>query len=289
MSREDPAIVVANPWQELRRFTRARIALGRSGNSLPTDEVLRFGLAHAQARDAVHVPLDVSLLRDGLESLGYPVLHAASRASDRQAYLLRPDCGRRLSGESVAALDNALYQPCDLLFVLADGLSPQAVQRHALPVLARMEPLLRDGWRVGPVVVATQARVALGDEIGALLRAEIVAVMIGERPGLTSPDSLGIYLTYAPRVGRTDAERHCISNIRPEGLPYPTAARELHRLLERARRFRASGIALKAEATLKAETILKAEDDAVGQVQHESGAQVSHEGQRQHGGQQGRP
>lgn len=289
MSREDPAVVVANPWQELRRFTRARIALGRSGNSLPTGEVLRFSLAHAQARDAVHVPLDASLLRKGLESLGHPVLQVASRAADRQAYLLRPDYGRRLARESVAALDGAPLRPCDLLFVLADGLSPQAVQRHALPVLAQMEPLLRDGWRTGPVVVATQARVALGDEIGALLGAEIVAVMIGERPGLSSPDSLGIYLTYAPRIGRTDAERNCISNIRLEGLSYPAAAGELQRLLESARRFRASGIALTAGAALQPAVALKAKDDAVGQVQHESGPQISHEGERQHRGQEGRP
>lgn len=280
MNKDNPTIVVANPWQQLRQYTRARIALGRSGSSLPTDEVLRFGLAHAQARDAVHLPLDIARLEHDLAPLGYPVLHARSRAPDRRIYLLRPDFGRRLADDSIAALGKTPVQPCDLLFVLADGLSAQAVQRHAHPVLMQLKPLLRRDWRIGPVVIATQGRVAIGDDIGALLGAKIVVMMIGERPGLSSPDSLGIYLTYAPCVGRTDAERNCISNIRPEGLPYPAAAKKLSLLLEQASRLKASGIALQA---------LEAQDHAVGEINHELGPKVSHEGRGQHRAQEGNP
>jgi ethanolamine ammonia-lyase small subunit len=242
----DHGLVRANPWADLRRFTCARIALGRVGSSMPTEELLRFGLAQAQARDAVHLPLDVTQLIADLQGEGFEVLQAHSAAADRAGYLLRPDFGRRLDQDSTDLLSNhASRNP--LVFVVADGLSPLAVQRHAVPLLRAACPLL-DGWRVGPVVVVEQGRVAIGDAVGELLRAEIVVVLIGERPGLSSPDSLGLYLTYAPRTGRSDAERNCISNIRPEGLPYVQAAHKLAWLLNAARRLGLSGVGLKDES-----------------------------------------
>jgi len=243
-------IVLPNPWQELRRFTPARIALGRVGNSLPTDEVLRFGFAHALAQDAVHLPLDVATLDTALQVAGWQTLHVSSRARDRATYLLRPDYGRRLSDASAAALVGHADKSCDLVFVAADGLSALAVQRHTVPLLEAMRPLLRDAWSVGPVVVAEQGRVAIGDEIGELLRARMMIVLIGERPGLSSPDSLGIYLTFAPKLGRSDAERNCISNVRREGLSYDAAAKKLVWLLDQAIRSQLTGVGLKDHSDL---------------------------------------
>lgn len=243
-------IVRINPWQELRRFTSARIALGRAGNSLPTAELLRLGLAHAQARDAVHIPLNAAVLEEGLQAMNWAALRVHSRAPDRATYLLRPDLGQRLNDASVALLQERTYEGFDVLFIAADGLSALAVQSHLLPLLETAKPLLPATWSVGPVVIAEQSRVALGDEIGELLGAKTVVVIIGERPGLSSPDSLGIYLTFAPKVGRMDAERNCISNIRPEGLIYPAAANKLIWLLKRARRLQQSGIGLKDNSEL---------------------------------------
>ncbi len=193
--------VEKNPWGQLKSFTNARIALGRAGNSLPTAPLLAFNLSHAQARDAVHQPLDADALRRDIEAAGLPTLGVQSAAPDRQHYLRRPDLGRRLADDSralLAAHGAALGEAPDLVFVVGDGLSAFAAAKQALPLLNAMRPKL-DGWRVGPVVVARQARVALGDEIGELLGARLVAMLIGERPGLSSPDSLGVYLTYAPR------------------------------------------------------------------------------------------
>lgn len=226
---------------DLKRYTPARVALGRAGHSLPTSELLRFQLDHALARDAVHQELD---------PVWPPVAHIAleSAASSRPAYLRRPDLGRCLSLPSRSRLPRGSY---DAAFVIADGLSAVAVQRHALPLLQAIEPLLlQDGWNLAPLSVVRQGRVAIGDEIGALLGALLVAVFIGERPGLTSPDSLGIYLTWDPRPGRTDAERNCLSNIRAEGLAYAVAAHRLHFLMTAARRRKLSGIALKEQAAL---------------------------------------
>ena len=249
--------VIGNPWEGLRRFTSARIALGRAGDSLPTEAVLDFGLAHAQARDAVHQALDVASLQAALQSAletGLPSLTAQSAAPDRAQYLLRPDLGRRLDSDSAARLDahreSAGVQPAGLpsiAFVIADGLSSFAPQRHALPLLDAVLPRLR-GWSLTPVVIATQARVALGDEIGERLGADVVVMLIGERPGLSSPDSLGIYLTWRPHVGRSDAERNCISNVRPEGLGYHAAAHKLHYLLTRASKLGATGVVLKDDS-----------------------------------------
>jgi ethanolamine ammonia-lyase small subunit len=223
----------------LRQFTPARVALGRSGHSLPTAELLRFQLDHARARDAVYEEMDAP-------SLGRPHLLLRSAAPDRVTYLRRPDLGRRLSEESRAQLTRGDY---DAAVVIADGLSAPAVHHHAAPFLDALLPLLED-WRLAPLIVVLQGRVAIGDEIGELLRARQVALLIGERPGLTSPDSLGIYLTWGPRRGRTDAERNCISNVRTEGIPYALAARKLHFLMQEARARRLTGVELKEDLRL---------------------------------------
>lgn len=243
-------IVIKNPWQVLRRFTRARIALGRAGGSLPTAPMLEFQLAHARARDAVHLPFDAAAIETRLVGMGLESLRVRSAVPDREGYLQRPDLGRRLDGSSRALLQSwaeGAAQACDAVFVIADGLSALAVHSHAVDVLALAHAaLVERGWRLAPVVIAEQSRVALGDEIGELLRAGQVAILIGERPGLSSADSLGIYLTHGPRVGRTDAERNCISNIRADGgMPYASAAHKLLYLMTEARRRRLTGIALK--------------------------------------------
>lgn len=240
--------VEKNPWSGLKAFTHARIALGRAGNGLPTAPLLAFNLAHAQARDAVHQPLDTAALREALEAEGFATLEVESAAPDRQHYLRRPDLGRRLSAASRAALE-ALPQgeAPEAVFVVGDGLSALAAAKQAVPLLKAARARLPD-WRIGPVVVARQARVALGDEIGELLGASLVAMLIGERPGLSSPDSLGVYLTWAPRIGCHDAQRNCISNVRPEGLPYEAAAHKLHYLLTQARRLKLTGVGLKDDS-----------------------------------------
>ncbi len=247
-------LVIANPWEGLRRFTRARIALGRAGVSLPTQPLLEFQLAHARARDAVHLPLDRQGLCAHLEAAGWPVVELHSAAADRGEYLKRPDLGRRLdpaSRERLAALAEAGMRGFDLAFVVADGLSAFAVNQHTPAMLEAVRPKLAEaGWHVAPVTLVEQGRVAVGDEIGELLGAEIVVVLIGERPGLSSPDSLGLYLSHGPRVGLTDADRNCISNVRPEGQAFATAAHRLWYLLREARRRKLSGVELKDEAEI---------------------------------------
>jgi ethanolamine ammonia-lyase small subunit len=219
---------------DLRAFTPARVALGRVGHSLPTAELLRFQLDHARARDAVYEALDAG-------SLGLEHVLVRSDAPDRATYLRRPDLGRRLADEAV--LERGEY---DAAMVIADGLSAPAVHRHARPLLDHLLPQLTE-WRLAPLTVVLQGRVAVGDEIGERLGAKMVVVLIGERPGLTSPDSLGAYLTWDPRRGRTDAERNCISNIRTEGLGYGAAAGTLEFLMNAARSRRLSGVSLKDE------------------------------------------
>jgi len=236
-----------NPWDALRQFTNARIALGRAGSSLPTAPLLAFNLSHAQARDAVHHPLDADVLHAQLREQGFESLDAHSAAPDREHYLRRPDLGRRLSEESRTALTQITAEPSDVVFVIADGLSAFAASKQSIPLLRAVCPQLKD-WKIGPVVVARQARVALGDEIGELLKAKMVVMLIGERPGLSSPDSLGVYLTYEPRAGRSDAERNCISNVRPEGLPYDAAAFKLLYLLNEAVRLKLTGVRLKDDS-----------------------------------------
>jgi ethanolamine ammonia-lyase small subunit len=242
MSRDRP--VVADPWAELRKLTPARIALGRAGASLPTEEVLRFGVAHALARDAVHQPLEVEKLDADLRAQGFESVRVHSMARDRHMYLLRPDLGRRLWPESAESLRAVDARERGLCLVAADGLSSAAVQRHAAPLLAAFRAEAGARWTAAPVVIAEQARVALGDEIGEIVKARVVAVLIGERPGLSSPDSLGVYLTYQPRVGRNDGERNCISNVRPEGLGYAEAARRMAWLIGEAFRLRLTGVKL---------------------------------------------
>ena len=238
---------VPTRWIDLRRFTQARVALGRAGNGLPTDVHLAFQAAHAAARDAVHAALDVAALRAELIAHGIDSVAIRSEAADRHAYLLRPDLGRRVRDVDRLRLTP---HPGAFAFVVCEGLSATAVARHAAAVLAHAVPALRaQGLTVAPVVVAEQGRVALGDDIGEAFGAEAVAVLIGERPGLTAADSLGIYLTWQPRRGRTDAERNCISNIRSEGLAPAAAADKLLWLIGAMRQLRLSGVGLKDEQT----------------------------------------
>lgn len=255
--------VVDNPWRELRRHTPARIGLGRAGVSLPTAAQLDFQLAHAQARDAVHRPLDVAAMCGEIEGLGLTTLALQSAATSRPMYLQRPDLGRQLGAASRERLDALRVQRHaqgshlhDIAIVVVDGLSALAVQRHAAPLIAalRAEPAAAR-WSIAPVAVVEQGRVAVGDGIGELLDARIAVVLIGERPGLSSPDSLGVYLTWAPRVGRHDAERNCISNVRPEGLGHADAARKLAYLLDEALRRGLTGVGLKDESGAAGEAI----------------------------------
>jgi ethanolamine ammonia-lyase small subunit len=227
---------------DLRRFTPARVALGRAGNGLPTAAHLDFQAAHAAARDAVHAPLDVAALRADLAAGGIPSLAVHSAVPDRRTYLLRPDLGRRLRDADRASLPAV---PGALVFVVCDGLSAIAVQRHAAPLIAATRPLLPGPS--APVIIAEQGRVALGDDIGEAMGAAAAAVLIGERPGLSAADSLGVYLTWQARTGRTDAERNCISNIRPDGLPIAAAAAKLLWLIEAMQRLRLTGTGLKDE------------------------------------------
>lgn len=236
-----------DPWSLLAARTPARIAIGRAGASLPTREVLAFALAHAKARDAVHARLDWAALAARLQALGLATIEAGSAARDRAFYLRRPDLGRRLDDSSRARLEaTASGTSCDLAMLIGDGLSATAVAAQVPALVEAFLPLVaRLGLGLGPVVLAEGARVALGDEVGALLRARLVAVLIGERPGLSAADSLSVYLTFDPRPGCTDAERNCISNIRPGGLAPPAAAHNLAWLVEAALAMQTTGVRLK--------------------------------------------
>jgi ethanolamine ammonia-lyase small subunit len=255
------SLVPPDPWLALRRHTPARIALGRAGAGLPTQEWLRFGAAHAMARDAVHQAVQWDTLAAALQADGWATLDAHSRAASRDEYLRRPDLGRRLREDSAQALSAAAASGAastagagagaiaaaglDVALVLGDGLSAAAVQAHALPTLQALRDALQGTLRLSPVVLARQARVALADEVGELLQARVVLVLLGERPGLSAPDSLGAYLTFAPRTGRSDAERNCVSNIRPEGLAPAVAGARIAWLLREALRLQLSGVQLK--------------------------------------------
>lgn len=240
--------VTPDPWQAWRAATPARLALGRAGSGMPTDETLRFGWAHAMARDAIHAALDADALTRSLEEDGWSVLRARSQAPDRATYLRRPDLGRSLDPADAEALRGRPERGCDLCLVVGDGLSSLAIERHARPLLAALRAQLPTDLRIAPVVVATQARVALADEVGEALGARLGAILIGERPGLSSPDSLGIYLTHEPQRGRHDAQRNCISNVRPEGLGYEAAAFKLGWLVREALRRGLTGVQLKDES-----------------------------------------
>ncbi|MGE0563987.1 MAG: ethanolamine ammonia-lyase subunit EutC [Pseudolabrys sp.] len=235
-------------WADLRRLTAARIGLSRSGASLATTPLLEFQLAHARARDAVHDTLDEARLAAELDALGLPILTISSQADDRAQYLLRPDLGRRLSSDAQTQLA-AHADSYDVTIVIADGLSAGAVQSHAAPLLAAAVPALRsDGWRTAPLVIVRNGRVGVGDAVAGALGAECVVVLIGERPGLTAPDSMGAYLTWRPSPTTTDAGRNCISNIRPAGIGYEEAAFKLGYLLRAIKSSRLSGVALKDDS-----------------------------------------
>ncbi|MFC3396214.1 ethanolamine ammonia-lyase subunit EutC [Brenneria rubrifaciens] len=238
-----------NPWETLREFTAARIALGRTGASLPTRELLKFGMAHAQARDAVHQVFDSEALANELDDAGLKTLTVHSAAQTREQYLCRPDLGRRLSEPSRALLMSSSARQPDLLLVIGDGLSSKAVHRQAVPLILALQPYLELlGLSLAPIVLAHQSRVALGDDIGECIQAKAVAILIGERPGLSSPDSLSVYMTWGPHTRRLESERNCLSNIRPEGLDYPLAAFKLAWLLEQSFQRRLSGVQLKDES-----------------------------------------
>lgn len=245
-STENNHILEHDCWPELKAFTDARIALGRTGASMPTNELLNFSLAHARAKDAVHTPFDRDTLRDKLIGMGREVIYVSSAAPNRSVYLTRPDLGRCLSEESRTMLEELNYPGADIAIVIGDGLSSKAVHRQAIPLISHLLPYLNLlKLTVSPIVLAEQSRVALGDEVGRLLKAKLVAILIGERPGLSSPDSLGVYMTWAPDTNRLESDRNCISNIRPEGLSHEKAAFKLAWLIENAFAMRQSGIHLK--------------------------------------------
>lgn len=240
-----PPIVTTDPWSELKNFTDARISLGRCGSSLPLAESLAFKLAHARARDAVWQPFDARKLEKELEELGCDCLLLSSSVADRSEYLTRPDKGRALSEDSRALLEKQ-EQGHDICLVVGDGLSARAIHENAAPFLALFLPHLHAAHlRTAPVCLVRNGRVAIADEITCMLQATLSVILIGERPGLSSPNSMGIYMTYKPSVGATDETRNCISNVRRGGLPLVEAVRKLAYLVESALRLETSGVGLK--------------------------------------------
>jgi len=237
-------------WVALRRFTQARIALGRAGHAVPTAEMMAFQLAHAVARDAVHTPWDVDACAEQIRAAGENVLILNSHASSREEYLRRPDLGRMLSALSRSLLLKHSVAETDVVLIVTNGLSSTAVVRHIIPLLQAILSSYREyGLRLSPICLVENGRVALSDDIGSALSARLAVIIVGERPGLSAADSLGIYLTYSPQQGNSDAHRNCISNIRPpEGLGYPEAAAKLLFLTTEALRRGLSGVTLKDEA-----------------------------------------
>jgi ethanolamine ammonia-lyase small subunit len=268
-----PAYTIDNPWHVLRQYTAARIGLGRAGISVPTKHLLAFQLAHAQAQDAVHLPLDTEQLQTDIETHCFNV---HSQVSDRSQYLQRPDLGRRLNADSIELLKKSTASsddPYDLAIVIVDGLSSFAIQKNAAPLLKMLtqrlsqQALSKDKggiFRLAPIVIVQQGRVAIGDEIGEILNAKSVLVFIGERPGLSSPDSLGLYLTWAPKVGLTDESRNCISNVRSQGLVYQEAVNKVFYLLSEAHKRKLTGVHLKERSPETDDSLLqeiKVQDD----------------------------
>jgi ethanolamine ammonia-lyase small subunit len=249
---ETPPLQSAEMEKPLGAVTSARLSLGLGAGAVSTREQLRFQMDHALARDAVHAEMDVQMLVRGLGERGLEsVVLCSAVTGGRQQFLRRPDLGRVLDAASREALESVAGEKTDVVFVIADGLSALGVERHALAMIdAVVARLDHESWQVGSVCVVTQARVAVGDEIGEVMRAKLVVMLIGERPGLSAADSLGIYLTWEPRVGRTDAERNCISNVRLGGLEYAEAAKRVASYMDGARRLGASGVALKERAQL---------------------------------------
>lgn len=250
-TKQPTAATQADPWSSLRPLTAARIGLKRAGASLATAPLLEFRLAHAQARDAVNAVFDPDKLAAVLADIGLPVLTGQSIAVDKRTYLMRPDLGRQLGSETVAMLraQKNVSAPHDVVFVLIDGLSARAVEAHAAPLLAEALPkLTASKLNFAPLVVLRHGRVAIGDRVAELLHAECVVVLIGERPGLSAPDSMGVYLTWRPNAQTSDADRNCISNIRPDGIGYSDAAGKLTHLLHAIRAHKLSGVRLKDDS-----------------------------------------
>jgi ethanolamine ammonia-lyase small subunit len=237
-------------WQSLKSYTSARIALGRTGVAVPLQEALAFKMAHAHARDAVYSELDEVALIEGLQAFQLPIFSLQSRANNRQEYLQRPDFGRQLNSFSKEQLQGENAQK-DVALIIADGLSATAINNHAVPVLQILIPLIQNsGFSLAPLSIVHQGRVAISDEVGFLLNTKFSVILIGERPGLSSPDSMGVYLTYNPKVGLTDESRNCISNIRLEGLSYKGAAEKILYFIRESFRLQYSGVALKDNAGL---------------------------------------
>ena len=249
MSESNDATVISNAWDSLKQFTPARIALGRAGISLPTRASLDFQLAHALARDAVNIPIDFKELDLSLSLMGVESLILTTQAENQQHYLQRPDLGRVLSDAALTCLQESTSNCAEVVIVVADGLSSKAIQHHALPFLTLLLPQLQ-GYRLAPVCLVKHGRVAIGDAIAEHYAARLCIVLIGERPGLSSPDSMGIYFTYQARAKlSTDAERNCISNIHSNGLSYEQALKKLMFLITEAEKLKLSGVNLKDETT----------------------------------------
>jgi ethanolamine ammonia-lyase small subunit len=239
-------------WRLLKAFTDARIALGRTGVSMPINESLSFKMAHAHARDAVHEKMDSHLLIEQLRTLNHPIIQLHSQATDRSQYLLRPDLGRKLDDVSIQKIKEEINQEkFDISIVISDGLSAMALHKNISLFMQALFPLLQQlSFSLSPFFLVEQGRVAISDEIGELCKSKLSIILLGERPGLSSPDSLGIYFTYNPKVGNTDAMRNCISNIREKGLSYQDAAKKLIFLIKEAMRIKTSGVALKDTETI---------------------------------------
>jgi len=239
---------IPDAWESLKAFTNARIALGRTGVATPLREVLDFRMCHAHARDAVYSILNVDELTTSLQQFQMSIIKVNSKAKDRAVYLQRPDLGRKLNSASANNLKNETSHPADVAIVIADGLSATAINEHAVHVVKKLIPLIKQSvLTIAPLVIAEQGRVALADEIGSILQAKLSLILIGERPGLSSPDSMGAYITYQPSPGKTDEARNCISNIRPEGLGYDLAAAKIAKLIKTSLQLKLSGILLKDE------------------------------------------
>ena len=250
MKNYEPKILIEDPWQSLKKHTQARIAIGHCGSSIPTHELLQFKLAHAKAIDAVHLPFRKEFIAQQIENtVGAAVLRLQSAAKDRSEYLRRPDLGRLLSDESIRLIQSTTKaSQYDVSLVIADGLSSTAIEKNILPVLNILIPMLKkSNFSLAPIAVVEQGRVAVADSIAELLHAKLTIILIGERPGLKSPDSLGVYMTYNPQKGTTDERRNCISNIRQDGLSYLSACSKLHYLVEESFKRKLSGVELKDE------------------------------------------
>ncbi len=238
-------------WHPLKAFTAARIALGRTGTAIPLKEVLAFKLAFAYAKDAVYSTLNVEELTAQLSALNLPIYSLKSQATSRVEYLQRPDYGRLLHSQSIDLLKkNRGTTRYDVAFIIADGLSATAINKHAFAVIQLLiNELNRLNYSIAPISIVEQGRVAISDDIGFYMNAQMSVILIGERPGLTSPDSMGAYLTFNPQLGLTDESRNCVSNIRPEGLIYTFAAQKILYLIQESLRLKLSGVGLKDNTT----------------------------------------